>query len=134
MSDKERLEMITSYIKGNISPLLIENIPSDIFNRNAVILPADIDMKELNGHYEGIDFLPPNWYQELQKYKEDNYCFLVISELSNLPKEEQLKFGEILKYKKVGVFDLPKNCVIIITGRNIKETISKEIYSMVAVI
>lgn len=134
MSDKERLEMITSYIKGNIAPLLIENIPSDIFNRNAVILLADIDMKELNGHYEGINFLPPNWYQELQKYKEDNYCFLVISELSNLPKEEQLKFGEILKYKKVGVFDLPKNCVIIITGRNIKETISKEIYSMVAVI
>lgn len=134
MSNEEKLEMITSYIKGNVAPLLIENISSDIFTRNAVILPAEIDMKELDGHYEEINFLPPNWYQELQKYKEDNYCFLVISELSNLPKEEQLKFGEILKYKKVGVFDLPKNCVIIITGRNIKETISKEIYSMVAVI
>lgn len=134
MSNEEKLEMITSYIKGNVAPLLIENISSDIFTRNAVILPADIDMKELDGHYEEINFLPPNWYQELQKYKEDNYCFLVISELSNLPKEEQLKFGEILKYKKVGVFDLPKNCVIIITGRNIKETISKEIYSMVAAI
>ena len=134
MNNEERLEMIASYIKGNVAPLLIENISSDIFTRNAVILPADIDMKELDGHYEEIDFLPPNWYQELQKYKEDNYCFLVISELSTLPKEQQLKFGEILKYKKVGVFDLPKNCVIIITGKNIKETISKEIYSMVAVI
>lgn len=134
MNNEERLEMIASYIKGNVAPLLIENISSDIFTRNTVILPADIDMKELDGHYEEIDFLPPNWYQELQKYKEYNYCFLVISELSTLPKEEQLKFGEILKYKKVGVFDLPKNCVIIITGKNIKETISKEIYSMVAVI
>lgn len=133
MSNEERLEMITSYIKENIVPLLIENISSDIFTRNAVILPADIDMNELNGHYEEIDFLPPNWYQELQKYKEDNYSFLVISNLSNLSKEEQLKFGEILKYKKVGIFELPKNCVIIITAQNIKETISNEIYSMVAV-
>lgn len=134
MDREERLEMLTSYIKENVAPLLIENVSSDIFTRNAVILEADIDIKKLNGHYEGVDFLPPNWYQELQKYKDDNYSFLVISELSNLSKEEQLKFGEILKYKKVGVFDLPKNCVIIITGRNIEETISKEIYSMVAVI
>lgn len=134
MNREERLEMIMSYIKENIVPVLIENISSDIFTNNTVILPANIDRKELNGHYEGVDFLPPNWYQELEKYKEDNYSFLIISELSSLPKEEQLKFGEILKYRKVGVFDLPKNCVIIITGKNIEETISKEIYSMVAVV
>lgn len=134
MSREERLKMIMSYIKENVVPVLIENISSDIFTKNTVILPADIDRKELNGHYEGVDFLPPNWYQELEKYKEDNYSFLIISELSSIPKEEQLKFGEILKYKKVGVFDLPKNCVIMITGKNIEETISKEIYSMVAVV
>lgn len=134
MSKQERLDMITNYIKSYTVPILIENISSDIFNRNAIILPANISIDELNGHYEGIEFLPPNWYLELEKYKEDNYSFLVINGLSDLPKEDQLKFGEILKYNKVGVFELPKNCVIIITAKNIEETINSNIYSMAAVI
>lgn len=134
MSKQDRLDMITTFIKAYTVPLLMENISADIFNRNSVILPARIDISELNGHYEEMEFIPPIWYQELEKYKEDNYSFLVISDLSNLPKEEQLKFGEILKYKKVGVFELPQNCVIIITAQNIEQTISNEIYSMVAVV
>lgn len=134
MSSQDRIDMITTYIKSYTVPILIENVSADIFNRNAVILPADIDINELNGHYEGVEFLPPAWYQELEKYKDDSYSFLVISNLSELSKQKQLKFGEILKYKKVGVFELPKNCVIIITAKNIGETISNEIYSMVAVI
>lgn len=133
MKNKERLEMITSYIKTNVGPILIENIPSDIFNKNTVILEANININDLTGHYEETEFLPPKWYKELETYQSDNYCFLVINKISSLPKEEQLKFKEILKYRKVSTFDLPKNCVIILTGDKKIEDISESIYSLLAI-
>ncbi len=133
MKNQDRLEMIEAYIKNHYVPILLENIQSDIFDRNSVILPADININELTGHYEEKEFLPPSWYQELKQYENENYCFLVIKDLSSISKEEQLKFGELLKYRKVNVFNLPKNCVIIIAGKSNQETMNDTIYSLVAV-
>ena len=37
--------------------------------------------------------------------------------MSKISKEEQTKFDEILKYRKIGVLELPKNCVILLNGK-----------------
>lgn len=132
MNQKEKFEVLNTYIKENIAPILVYDVETSVFDKNAVIIPSDIDISELNGHYEGIDFVPPTWFKNLENSKDFN--LLIIDNLSKIEKDEQTKFIEILKYKKVGVFDLPKNCRIIITCEKLSNSINDEIISLVAVI
>ncbi len=128
MEDKK--EMLLSYIKANVVPILVDFISSKDLNQ-AVVLPANIDAKELNGHYDGVDFMPPKWLNEILSTNESK--FLVIDKIDTILKEEQLKFCELLEYRKISTFELPKNCVIIVTANEInKDKINEEIFSLVA--
>ena len=122
-------ELFTSYIKANVSPMLIDFMKgSDI--PDAVIIPANIKIEDLNGHYEETEYVAPKWYNELIKNKP---MVLVIDSIDIIKKEEQVKFVEILKYKKVSTFELPENVVIFVTANQIdNNTINEEIYSLVA--
>lgn len=126
-----RLELLKAYIKSNVCPLLLENADSVIFKDNATIINSSIDRSELNGHYEGVDFLPPNWYKDLVDGKKQ---FLVIDKISNISKNEQRKFIEMLKYRKVSTFQIPKNVVIVLISNKINNNIDEEIMSLVSII
>ncbi len=126
MMDHSKLEMLTTYMKANVAPILVENISKDVFVEQAVIIEATIDKSLLNGHYEGIEYLPPEWFSKLKEKK-----LLVINQLSSIPKSDQKKFIELLKYKKISTFELPENCVIVITCED-SRMINEEIYSLVA--
>lgn len=127
---QERSEMLLSYIKANVSPILVDFISGKDLN-SAVVLSADIDAKELNGHYDGADFIPPKWLNEILSVNVGK--ILVIDKIDTISKEEQLKFCELLEYRKISTFELPKNCVIIVTANEInKDKISEEIFSLVA--
>ena len=85
----------------------------------------------MNGHYEGEDFLAPKWYYDLTNTNESKV--IVIKDIDNISKEEQLKFKELLEYRQVSTFKIPENTRIVLTATNInKETINEEIYSLVA--
>lgn len=130
--NKERLSLLENYIKAGISPLLIENIPSASFN-HAIIIKANIERTELNGHYEGTEFCPPTWYKQVIENSKKGYVILVIENINEIALEEQTKFIEILKYKKVSTFDLPKNCLIVATCSNLtKNKMNEEVYSLCA--
>ena len=122
---EEKNIMLETYMKANIVPILVDFKSSKDFN-DSVIIPANIDVKELDGHYEGTEYLPPKWYSNLKKV-------LVIDNIDTLPKEEQLKFGEILEYRKVSTFELPKDCVVILTVKEINK-VSVDVLSLVAII
>ena len=125
----ERMEMLEGLLKSGISPILLENFPASIFT-DAVILESDCSKEDLNGHYEGINYCPPEWYKKLESLDEK---LLVISNINKIPILEQKKFGEILKYKKVSTFELPKNTIILVTANNLEENkINEEIYSLMA--
>ena len=127
--NKERLEMLNEYIKSGITPILIENMPASVFD-NATILNANFDISDLNGHYENINFVAPSWYNKL---KQNQTKMLVINNINEIDVNEQTKFIEILKYKKISTFDLPKDCIIIVTAKNLKERpINEEVYSLLA--
>ncbi len=128
MESKKKL--LLSYIKTNIAPILVDFIFGQDLE-DAVILPANIDKKELNGHYEEMNYVPPKWLNELLNKK--NNPLLVIDQIDIIPKEEQKKFIELLKYRKVSTFDLPNNCRIIVTANKInEEMINEEVFSLVA--
>lgn len=128
----ERLELLKTYIKSGVSPLLVSDVPLSIFE-NSVIIKANIDKSELNGHYDNIDFVPPAWYKELIEKSKEKTSVLIIENINNISLEEQTKFIEILKYKKVSTFDLPKNSIIIVTCTDLsKNKINEEVYSLLA--
>ncbi len=127
---QEKKEMLLTYLKSNVAPVLVDFLPINDFDF-AVTIPANIDIKELNGHYEGLDFIPPKWLNEILSSTKNK--MLVIDKIDTISKEEQLKFVELLKYRKISTFELPKDCLIIITANEINtEKISNEIFSLVA--
>ncbi len=128
MNNKKKLFL--SYIKANIAPVLVDFISGEDLD-DAIILPADINTKELNGHYNGIDFVPPKWFSKI--LNTGNSRILVIDKIDSITKEEQTKFIELLKYRKISTFELPKNVIIVVTANEInKNTINEEIFSLVA--
>lgn len=125
--NKERLELLTNYIKAGVSPLLIQNIPTDFFS-NSVVLNTQA---EVCGHYENTQFVAPAWYQELLNKSKNNIAILLIENINEIPINEQTKFIEILKYKKVSTFMLPKNCLIVVTCTDLNtHKINEEVYSL----
>ena len=130
--NKERLNILENYIRSGISPILIQNFPSNTFDKS-VVIKANIDSSELNGHYENTQFCPPIWYKNLLEKSKEKYCILLIENINEIPLDEQLKFKEILKYKKIATFDLPKNCLIIVTCSDLTANkINEEVYSLLA--
>ena len=100
-------EILLSYIKANVAPILVDFNFSKYLN-DAIILPANINVKELNGHYNETDFMPPKWFDEVSNANASR--ILVIDKIDMISKEEQLKFCELLKYRKISTFatTLPK--------------------------
>ncbi len=126
------LESLKKLLMLNEYPILVEDIPNELFE-NSVILNNDCDISLLNGHYEGVNFVAPDWYNILTEKCKDGLTLLIINGINNIDREEQLKFVEILKYRKISTFDLPKNCSIIVTAYDLEnKPIAEEIYSLVA--
>ena len=130
MTKEEKLKTLIEYIKTNVGPILVDFITEE-YLPSMVKINADCSIADLNGHYEGIEFVAPKWYQELTK--DDEAKILLINNIDSINAEEQSKFVEIIKYRKVSTFELPKNTIIILTADKInKETINEEIYTLVA--
>lgn len=123
-------KLLKSFIKSNVAPILInflngKDIP------NSILLPSNVNISELNGHYENDEFLPPNWL--IQITNSSKQAILVIDKIDEISKKEQLKFVELLKYRQISTFKLPESTIIIVTAKKInKNTINEEIYSLVA--
>ncbi len=123
---KEKIELLNNYLKSGINVILLEDFKNEIFENN-VILDKN---SAVCGHYEGIEFMAPDWYYKLL---ENDEKILVIKDINKMDLIEQTKFIEIIKYKKVNTFDLPENTVIILLAENLKDyKLNEEIYSLVA--
>lgn len=128
MEDKKR--MLIEYMNANVSPILVDFLSGENINE-AEIIKSNINKEELTGKYVGENYVAPDWYNNILNKK--GHKVLVIDKLDEINKEEQIKFKEILKYRKISTFELPKNCVIMITANKInKDTINEEILSLVA--
>jgi len=129
--NRDEVIQLKTFIEIGMSPILLENVPAKLFN-HSVILNADCDMSELNGHYEDTEFVPPKWYSDLMIEAEDDKAILIINDLNKITVEEQTKFIELLKYRKISTFKLPEKCLIIVTFDNLDENnkINEEVYSL----
>lgn len=127
-----QITILDNYLKSGIKTILLENININVFEER-VELEANCDISLLNGHYENVDFVPPKWYEELTEKSKSALPILVIKDIDKVSQDEQTKFLEILKYRKVSTFYLPENTIIILSCSNPKQfPIAEEIYSLVA--
>ncbi|MFA6860125.1 MAG: hypothetical protein WCR30_01900 [Clostridia bacterium] len=127
---KEKLAMLKDCIKNNLSPIMIENVTKIAF-KNAVVIPADCKIDELGEKLINNEWTEPSWLVELLNKSNKANNILVIDDLTTISKDEQAKFCEILKYKKVGKFELPRNCVIIVLAKKVSsDTINPLLYSL----
>ncbi len=131
MKTQEKMELLKEYIKANVAPILVDFIQKD-FLEDAVVIDSKCRKEELNEIYEGEKTLAPKWYQKLIN---ENKKILVINNIDSISIEEQNKFIELIKYRKVSTFELPQDIRIIIIAKEVNaEKINKEIYSLTACI
>lgn len=127
MSNK--IEMLENYLKANIAPILISKIPSSVFDSVAVVIPSNINKEDLYGKIKNNKFELPKWYDELSNNPKKN--MIIIDNLSLITTDEQLKFHELLKYRKVGNLKIKDNIMIMVISDEISSTkINKDIYSL----
>ena len=128
--NKEQIDLLGEYIKAGTSAILIEEIPENAIKKGAVVLEADCSKAELMGHYENLEFIAPEWYKKLMDSSKEHTPVLIIKDINKIPEEEQKKFIELFKYRKVYVHKLPENCMIFATYSNLEERpIQEELYS-----
>lgn len=128
--NKEQVYLLGEYIKAGTSTILIEEIPENAIKKGAVVLEADCSKAELMGHYENLEFIAPEWYKKLMDSSKEHTPVLIIKDINKIPEEEQRKFIELFKYRKVYVHKLPENCMIFATYSNLEERpIQEELYS-----
>lgn len=129
--NKTDLNMLKDYLETYVSPLLVEDIPSDFFG-DSVIIKGDIDSNDLTGHYEENEYCPPSWYSELIEKSGEDAEVLVIENINKESVDKQKMFVEILKYRKVSTFELPSDCVIVVSCSGLEENpLCEEVYSLV---
>lgn len=128
--NKEQVDLLGEYIKAGTSAILIEEIPKNAIKKGAVVLESDCSKAELMGHYENLEFVAPEWYKKLMDSSKEHTPVLIIKDINKIPEEEQRKFIELFKYRKVYVHKLPENCMIFATYSNLEERpIQEELYS-----
>ena len=128
--NKEQVDLLGEYIKAGTSAILIEEIPKNVIKKGAVVLEANCSKAELMGHYENLEFIAPEWYNKLMDSSKEHTPVLIIKDINKIPEEEQRKFIELFKYRKVYVHKLPENCMIFATYSNLEERpIQEELYS-----
>ena len=108
----------------------MEKMPENVIKRGAVVLESDCSKAELMGHYENLEFIAPDWYNKLVESSKLHIPVLIIKDINKISEEEQRKFIELFKYRKVYVHKLPENCMIFATYSDLeKRPIQKELYS-----
>ena len=131
--NKEQVDLLGEYIKAGKSVVLIEEIPESVIKKGAVVINSDCSRSELMGYFDNLEYIVPEWYNKLMESSKINTPVLIIKDINKVSEEEQRKFIELLKYKKVYVNKIPENCMIFVTYSDLKENpIEEEVYSFMA--
>lgn len=131
--NKEQVDLLGEYIKANKTPILIREIPESIIKKGAVVINSDCSSLELMGHYDNLEYVAPEWYDKLMESSKNHTPVLIIKDINKVSEEEQRKFIELLKYKKVYIHKIPENCMIFVTYSDSEvNPIEEEVYSFMA--
>ena len=131
--NKEQVDLLGEYIKKGNMPILIEEIPQSVIDKGAVVIDSNCSNAELMGKFENSEYVRPEWYNKLIDSSKLHTPILIIKDINKISNEEQRKFIELLKYKKVYTSKIPENCMIFLTYSDLDNNpIEEEVYSFLA--
>lgn len=108
------IEKLKELMTISSEPILVKDAK---FNNTGldVVIDSEISIDELNDKFVDGKYVTPDWYNDLVNKAKERKTALVIDNINNIDEEAQLKFLDIIKYKKIGIYKLPENIVIFIT-------------------
>lgn len=121
--DYKIVEKIKDCINAGVGPILM-NKNCEMYLPNHAVLYADSNLEDILPKYDNEGNVKmPLWYKDATLKK-----VLVIEGLDEVEESQQLKFGEILKYKKVSQYNLNPNMLIVVLADEKK--VSEEILNL----
>lgn len=115
----DKLLLLNDYLKIGDIPILV-NLPSTVFEES-IVLSKDDKLYDLT------------WYNKLIEKCKENNTILVLDRINELDEKEQLKYVELIKYKKIGENKLPDNTIIVVLYDDLKNNrLCEEVYSLLA--
>lgn len=121
--DNKIVEKIKDCITAGVGPILMSK-DYEMYLPNHAVLYADSNLESILPKYDNEGKVRmPLWYKDASEKK-----VLVIDGLDEIEESEQLKFGEILKYKKVCDYELNPNMLIVVLADEKK--VSQEILNL----
>ena len=99
------------------APVLAVGFAANLFE-NSTIIEANIPSKSLGIVSTATGVKMPNWLYGIMKGKSSHQ--IVINGIDSIEKENQEKFYELLKYKAISNIELPSDCNIIVTAKDLK--------------
>ena len=129
----EKLELLELYIKNYVAPILVESAEG-IELKRGIEIDGRCDLSELQGKFnENGEYTMPNWLKILIDNSDKERTLLIIKNITDSDEDEQMKFYEIIKYRKMNTIQIPDNCVILATCSNLSEKpINPNIYSLMS--
>ena len=99
------------------APVLAVGLTANLFE-NSTVIEASIPSKSLGIVNTATGLKTPTWLYGIMKGKSSHQ--IVIEGIDSIDKESQEKFYELLKYKAISDVELPKDCTIIVTAKDLK--------------
>lgn len=125
------IEKLKELMTISSEPILVKDAK---FNNTGldVVIDSEISIDELNDKFVDGKYVTPDWYNDLVNKAKERKTALVIDNINNIDEEAQLKFLDIIKYKKIGIYKLPENIIIFITyNTSSKYKLNENIASLV---
>ena len=102
---------------SKMGPVLTVGLTADNFE-NSTVIDANIPVKELGMTNTSTGLKYPTWFSNIKEGKSSHQ--IVIDGIDSIDKESQEVFYELLKYKAISDINLPSDCTIIVTAKDLK--------------
>ena len=129
---KESLKKLKVLLDCNKKwPLIIEGVESEFF-KNDIIVPANLDIKDMCIIPTESDYKYPAWIIEMMlKSKKSKKTYLVIDGLDEVEEDHQENFVSIIKNNGINGYSFPEGTQVIIPIKNgNQDKISNKIYRL----
>jgi len=109
-----KTEIIKEYIKDNITPIWLEGFNLTMF-KDMTVVPPEAPRSDFAVLVGANGPIYPKWYKLVMSKQHKPINLLVFESIDLLSDEEQERFLELVKYRRISNVKLPENCCIILT-------------------
>lgn len=114
----EKLEIIHDLVLSNVSPIVVKDTTELLaFTQMHKCATTVINAKHSDVELELLGNKEPSWLTDANEDKGEKFNLLIIDNFFEIKHDEQMRFFELLKHRKVYTWKLNDTIVIILKGK-----------------